>query len=130
MNSHLDHAYKLGQQLAEFEKQADLLDAMARVSKHMNKSPIQRAAVTAELARRLGAVSGTAYGAKKGLELASTLEHTGGPLADLILGLGGATVGNLSGRLAGTASGALAGKLTALPGIRQAEKALTVPLLR
>lgn len=32
MNHHLDHAYKLGQQLAEFEKQASLARAASRLS--------------------------------------------------------------------------------------------------
>lgn len=127
MNVHLDHAYKLGQQLAEFEKQADLLKAMARVGKHMDKAPVNRIAAEAEMLRRTGALLGTLHGGLGGLS--GGYASTGLPGALIASALGGVS-GNLIGRGLGTAMGTVSGGLRAAPGIRQLERVLSMPVIR
>ena len=127
MSIHLDHAYKLGGQLATFEKQADLFRAMARVGKHMDKAPINPIAAEAEILRRTGAVLGTIQGGLGGL--AGGYLASGVPGALIASGVGGVG-GNLIGRGLGTAAGTITGSLRAAPGIRHLERALSKPVLR
>tara|TARA_B100000700_G_scaffold327651_1_gene442870 strand:- start:2628 stop:3017 length:390 start_codon:yes stop_codon:yes gene_type:complete len=129
MNSHLDHAYRLGQQLAEFEKQADLLDAMARVGKFVDKSKINRMAASAELGRRLGATSGTLTGLGLALQNAVNTPSMGAAEAALRT-LGSVATGNIGGRMLGTAGGAIAALPSQVPGMHAVEKLLSKRIIR
>jgi hypothetical protein len=129
MNHHLDHAYKLGQELATFEKQADLLDAMARVGKFVDKSKLNRMAVSAELGRRLGATSGSLTGL--GLALQNAIAHPEmGALETALRTLGSVATGNIGGRMLGTAGGAIAALPSQVPGMHAVEKLLSKRIIR
>ena len=98
MNHHLDHAYKLGQQLAEFEKRASLLRLGAKTAPQAH---------TALMTARAGAFDRGTQGALLGL---ATPAFTGANVGSLehLLNIG---MGTGAGALLGGTSGLLMHKL-------------------
>tara|TARA_B100000700_G_scaffold327651_1_gene442871 strand:- start:3022 stop:3435 length:414 start_codon:yes stop_codon:yes gene_type:complete len=98
MDHHLDHAYRLGQQLAEFEKESSLLRFGAKAAPQAN---------TALMTARAGAFDRGTYGALLGL---ATPAFTGANVGSLehVLNVG---AGTGAGALLGGASGLVMHKL-------------------